>query len=40
MILDRRIAIRRAMEMARPGDVVVLAGKGPERTMLLSGPPR
>ncbi|WP_433190165.1 Mur ligase family protein [Actinoallomurus sp. CA-150999] len=39
VILDRRAAIRRAIEMARPGDVVVLAGKGPERTMLLADGP-
>ena len=33
IVLDRRRAIRRAMEVARPGDVVLLAGKGHERTM-------
>ncbi|HEX6548918.1 MAG TPA: UDP-N-acetylmuramoyl-L-alanyl-D-glutamate--2,6-diaminopimelate ligase [Candidatus Dormibacteraeota bacterium] len=33
-VLDRRTAIRRAIEMARPGDTVLLAGKGHERTML------
>jgi UDP-N-acetylmuramoyl-L-alanyl-D-glutamate--2,6-diaminopimelate ligase len=27
---DRRLAIRRAIELARPGDVVILAGKGHE----------
>jgi UDP-N-acetylmuramoyl-L-alanyl-D-glutamate--2,6-diaminopimelate ligase len=31
--LDRRAAIRRALAAARPGDVVLLAGKGHERTM-------
>jgi UDP-N-acetylmuramoyl-L-alanyl-D-glutamate--2,6-diaminopimelate ligase len=31
--LDRRTAIRRALAAARPGDVVLLAGKGHERTM-------
>jgi UDP-N-acetylmuramoyl-L-alanyl-D-glutamate--2,6-diaminopimelate ligase len=35
--LDRRAAIRRALSMARPGDVVLLAGKGHERTMILQG---
>ncbi|GAA4629377.1 UDP-N-acetylmuramoyl-L-alanyl-D-glutamate--2,6-diaminopimelate ligase [Actinoallomurus vinaceus] len=39
VILDRRSAIWRAVEVARPGDVVVLAGKGPERTMLLANGP-
>ncbi|WP_460344779.1 Mur ligase family protein [Actinoallomurus acanthiterrae] len=39
VILDRRAAIWRAVEMARPGDVVILAGKGPERTMLLADGP-
>jgi UDP-N-acetylmuramoyl-L-alanyl-D-glutamate--2,6-diaminopimelate ligase len=35
--LDRRAAIRRALSLARPGDVVLLAGKGHERTMILEG---
>lgn len=34
--LDRREAIRRAVAMARPGDVVLLAGKGHERFMYLA----
>jgi UDP-N-acetylmuramoyl-L-alanyl-D-glutamate--2,6-diaminopimelate ligase len=34
IVLDRRRAIRDAIAMARPGDVVLLAGKGHERTML------
>ena len=39
VLLDRRAAIRRAVGLARAGDVVVLAGKGHERTMqLASGP--
>jgi UDP-N-acetylmuramoyl-L-alanyl-D-glutamate--2,6-diaminopimelate ligase len=33
--LDRRLAIRRALSLARPGDVVLLAGKGHERTMFV-----
>lgn len=35
--LDRRAAIRRALALARPGDVVLLAGKGHERSMLVAG---
>lgn len=34
---DRRAAIRRGVELARPGDVVLLAGKGHERTLERSG---
>lgn len=34
IILDRRTAIRRAIEGARPGDAIVLAGKGHERSMI------
>lgn len=34
IVLDRRAAIRQAVAMARPGDVILLAGKGHERTML------
>ncbi len=33
VVIDRRAAIRRAIEMARPGDTVLLAGKGHERSM-------
>jgi len=33
LIADRRDAIERALEQARPGDIVVLAGKGHERTI-------
>jgi UDP-N-acetylmuramoyl-L-alanyl-D-glutamate--2,6-diaminopimelate ligase len=33
-VLNRRAAIRRALEMAREGDVVVVAGKGHERDQL------
>ena len=33
LIADRREAIHRALEHALPGDVVVLAGKGHERTI-------
>ncbi len=33
IVLDRRRAIRGAIEVARPGDTVLLAGKGHERTM-------
>src|SRR5690606_33529010 len=34
-VVDRREAIRRALERARPGDVVLLAGKGHERYQVI-----
>jgi UDP-N-acetylmuramoyl-L-alanyl-D-glutamate--2,6-diaminopimelate ligase len=34
VIADRRAAIEAAIEQARPGDVVILAGKGHERSIL------
>ena len=37
IILDRRAAIHRAVEMARPGDTILLAGKGHELSMLTAG---
>jgi UDP-N-acetylmuramoyl-L-alanyl-D-glutamate--2,6-diaminopimelate ligase len=33
IVIDRRSAIRRAIELAAPGDTVLLAGKGHERSM-------
>lgn len=39
VVLDRRAAIRLALERAEPGDVVVLAGKGHERTLILAEGP-
>jgi UDP-N-acetylmuramoyl-L-alanyl-D-glutamate--2,6-diaminopimelate ligase len=35
--LDRRAAIERVLRRARPGDVVLLAGKGHEQRMLVGG---
>jgi UDP-N-acetylmuramoyl-L-alanyl-D-glutamate--2,6-diaminopimelate ligase len=37
IVIDRRAAIRRAIELARPGDTVLLAGKGHERSMRVAG---
>ncbi len=37
VLLDRREAIREAIAMARPGDVVVIAGKGHEDYQLVAG---
>ena len=37
LIADRRAAIARALEAATPGDVVVMAGKGHERTIERAG---
>ncbi len=33
---DRRTAIKRAMEMAKPGDIVIIAGKGHEKEQIIS----
>jgi UDP-N-acetylmuramoyl-L-alanyl-D-glutamate--2,6-diaminopimelate ligase len=35
IILDRREAIRRAIALSRPGDAVVIAGKGHEDYQIL-----
>jgi UDP-N-acetylmuramoyl-L-alanyl-D-glutamate--2,6-diaminopimelate ligase len=37
VVLDRRRAIARALDLARPGDAVVIAGKGHEREQILAG---
>lgn len=37
--LDRRTAIKRAFELARPGDVVLILGKGHEKTILRADGP-
>ena len=39
-IEDRRAAIETAFERAEPGDVVLLAGKGHEQTIIMSDGPR
>jgi len=36
-IADRRVAIEKAVEMASPGDVVLIAGKGHETYQLING---
>jgi UDP-N-acetylmuramoyl-L-alanyl-D-glutamate--2,6-diaminopimelate ligase len=36
VVIDRRAAIRRAIEIARPEDCVLLAGKGHERSMQMA----
>ena len=36
IVIDRQAAIRRAIDLARPGDTVLLAGKGHERTMQMA----
>ena len=37
VILDRREAVRTALSIAAPGDVVVVSGKGPERYLEQAG---
>jgi UDP-N-acetylmuramoyl-L-alanyl-D-glutamate--2,6-diaminopimelate ligase len=37
VIVDRRAAIERALADARPGDIVVIAGKGADTEMELAG---
>jgi UDP-N-acetylmuramoyl-L-alanyl-D-glutamate--2,6-diaminopimelate ligase len=39
LIADRAQAIAEAIDQARPGDVVLLAGKGHERTIEMAGGP-
>ena len=39
VVIDRRAAIRRAIEVAQPGDTVLLAGKGHEHTMQMANGP-
>ncbi len=39
VILDRKEAVHAALDSALPGDVVLLAGKGPETTMILADGP-
>jgi len=39
VILDRGEAVHAALDSALPGDVVLVAGKGPETTMILAQGP-
>lgn len=34
-ILDRREAIKKALQIAKPGDVILVTGKGAEETMMI-----
>lgn len=34
-VVDRREAIRRAAEIARPGDIILIAGKGHETEQII-----
>jgi len=36
-LVDRRQAIARAIELAAPGDIVLLAGKGHENYQIIAG---
>ena len=36
-VVERREAIRKAIELARPGDTILLAGKGHERSIIWNG---
>lgn len=37
LIQDRRVAINKALSLAREGDIVLLTGKGAEQSMVISG---
>lgn len=37
VIEDRRAGIRKALELAKPGDVVLITGKGSEQSMIIDG---
>lgn len=34
-IMDRREAIKKAIEMAKAGDIILVTGKGAEETMMI-----
>jgi UDP-N-acetylmuramyl tripeptide synthase len=36
-VVDRQLAIRKAIDLAKSGDIIVITGKGCEKTMMVKG---